>query len=92
MGTVHFSGFVKFMGTFLVLLVTSCLADELDILFHLVGLTGHGSLVGAQLSSLEDNAVDRVSHTKLHVDDVADMEEVVVNLDDFAVTEDAALH
>jgi len=41
---------------------------------------------------LEDNAVDRVSHTKLNVDDVADMEEVVVNLDDFAVTEDAALH
>jgi hypothetical protein len=64
----------------------------LDILFHLVGLTGHGSLVGTQLSSLEDNAVDRVSHTKLNVDNVADMKEVMVNLDDFAVTEDTALH
>jgi hypothetical protein len=64
----------------------------LDILFHLIGLTGHSSLVGAQLSSLEDDTVDRVCHTKLYVNDVADMEEVVVYLDDFAVTEDAALY
>ena len=77
---------------FSVLLVASLFAEEKSFLFHFIGLSSHGRLVSGELSCLVDDAVNRISHTVLYVDDLADMQVIVMDGLDFTITKYTALN
>lgn len=90
MGSGDFDGCSFVCVHFFLTLVRKTLCKWL--LLDFIRLTSHRGLVGHELDCLEADSINWNSHTVLYVDDIADVQEVVVDNFDLAVAYAANLN